>query len=183
MRIAITGTIGSGKTTVAHILEKMGYRVIYTDGINATLLSDPDYVKTINVHFPDVISDGVIDRKKLSRAVFGSDDNRKLLNSIAHPIIKEKVKQELSDAYGSVFVEVPLLKESGMEELFDEVWLVVADDSEQLRRVALRDGRSDDEIARILASQSKEDTFSLPTIVIHNVGDIESLIKQVRSIL
>ena len=93
MRIAITGTIGSGKSTVCKILEGFGYKVFYTDLINAELLSDFEYLSQIYQYFPNAFEDKKINKEKLSHIIFSSDSNRKILDSIAHPRIEEKLKK------------------------------------------------------------------------------------------
>ena len=176
MRIAITGTIGSGKSTVAKILEAKGYKVIYTDVINEKLLNDTQYIKIIQNIFPDAVIDNRIDKKTLSKIVFSSDINRKLLNRVSHPLIKIKLKEELLLSKSDyIFVEIPLLIESGMEDLFDKIWLVRSDKELQMIRVKQRDGRNAAETETIIAAQKSERGYSLPVTIIQNDGDINSL--------
>ena len=182
MIIAITGTIGSGKSTVCSILSSYGYKVIDCDALNADLLCDDKYIKSISDFFPEVVDNGQINKKALSNMVFNDEEKRLILNSIAHPAIRAKLLDKLKVTKGTVFVEIPLFDGSGMEDLFDQVWVVICDRSIQINRVMAR-GKTKVEAESILNIQSSIIKYNIPTIIINNVGDIESLRTQIKNLL
>ena len=155
MKIAITGGIGSGKTTVCRYLEKKGYQVIYADKIAADLMSKgmANYKLSVR-HFGEEVLNpqGDIDRKKLRGIILGDDAKRKLLNRLTHPNILAEIFAEVDD-YLVNFIELPLVFEEGMEKYFDEVWLVDCSLEEQKRRVLARGGLQPQEIDKFIASQ------------------------------
>lgn len=123
MRIAIIGGIGSGKSTVLSIVKSMGISTLSADEINGELLQDEDYIAKIASEFPSAVIDGKVDRHALASIIFNDDEARLKLNSIAHPLILERIKADVSDP---LVVEMPLLLECGATELFDEVVYVHA---------------------------------------------------------
>ena len=110
LKIAITGGIGSGKSTaIAHIKE-LGYPVFSSDEIYRDILRSKAYIQKIRSVFPEVVKEVEIDRKALASVVFSNDQAREQLNSIAHPMIMEKLLSEMNSTNSSlVFAEVPLL--------------------------------------------------------------------------
>lgn len=123
MRIAIIGGIGSGKSTVLDIVRNLGYPSLSADEMNRELLEDPQYIRLLGAAFPDVVVDGRVDKDSLRNQIFSDKTKRLMLNNIAHPMIKRKIASIEKDP---LFVEVPLICESGMEKEFDELILVSA---------------------------------------------------------
>lgn len=183
MKVAITGTIGSGKSTVTAILREMGCNVISCDEINADLLQDKDYISLIENEFPDAVVNDTIDKKALSKIIFNDENARKRLNSLAHPLICQRVKKQADCCVGDVFVEVPLLAESGMEMLFDKIWLIVSDENLQISRVIDRDKKTLTAVKRILDLQKKDYKFCVPVTVIENNFGYDELKKKVLNAL
>ena len=120
MKIAITGTIGSGKSTVASYLRNKGYFVFDCDEVNRELLNSDILID----YFPECYDDGLLDKKKLANIVFNDEKKRLLLESIMHPLILERMKKE-SGKHDPFFAEVPLLFEVNWDKFFDEILLVV----------------------------------------------------------
>ena len=182
MRIAITGGIGSGKSSVLNMLENAGFKVISCDEVNGKLLSDKAYVEKIREYFPEAVTNNIIDRKKLSEIVFSDKVKLELLNGISHPIINNII---LNGTKGDeiYFVEVPLLFESNSEENFDKILLVTADKKIRIARVRKRDNRSVEEIESIIDNQLKDYNNRRIDYIITNDGDMNNLKKEVECFL
>lgn len=182
MRIAITGGIGSGKSSVLNMLENAGFKVISCDEVNGKLLSDKAYVEKIREYFPEAVTNNIIDRKKLSEIVFSDKVKLELLNGISHPIINNIILNGTKgdDIY---FVEVPLLFESNSEENFDKIMLVTADKNIRIARVRKRDNRSVEEIESIIDNQLKDYNNRRIDYIITNDGDMNNLKKEVECFL
>lgn len=143
-RVAITGTIGSGKSTVLKIIQDSGRTVISADIVAASVMKDPSIRDQVANEFalnPDWTN------SDLSELVFSKPEMRVRLNALIHPVIREQMLQS-----SAPYCEVPLLFESAAESHYDEVWAVVCDETEILRRLIARYG-SQAEAERRIASQ------------------------------
>ncbi|WP_091732290.1 dephospho-CoA kinase [Proteiniborus ethanoligenes] len=193
--IGLTGGIGTGKSTVSKIIQEKGFPVIDADLIAREVVNigEPAYIETVKSFGETILrDDGSIDRKKLGSIVFNDTNLRHRLNSILHPQINKKMKEETfkySLLYRVVFLDIPLLIEelenlnsSGL--LFDEIWLVYADETTQLKRIIERD-KTDlaDAIRRINAQKSIEEKLKYADVVIYNTGSIKELIDNVNKAL
>ncbi|MFI3167909.1 MAG: dephospho-CoA kinase [Bacillota bacterium] len=177
--IAITGNIGSGKSTVMAMLEKRGYKTLSADKFtqNAYLVAQE---KLIHAFGDGIIESGEISRKNLSQVAFSSEKNLQKLNQIMHPIIFDMIF-ESCQSQGANFVEVPLLFESGMENYFSQVWIILASDQNKIARASVRDSVSKTEIEKRLSFQKNhEENLENLHIIIENNGDIANLENQVE---
>ena len=182
IKVAITGNIASGKSEVCRLIESAGNKILYTDNLGHELLEGNAAVIEAFKDF-DIISDGKISREKLAKVVFSDEVMRQKLNSIIHPLIKEKICEffEKNSNDNVVFVEIPLLFESGMQDLFDKIVLVYSDDKIRLKRIINRNHCSkEDAILRIKSQMPQEDKLKLVDIVIKNNGSIDDLKKQIE---
>lgn len=183
MRIAVTGGIGAGKSEVMKILKSLGASVILADEINRELLDDPGYIKKIGELFPSAVKGGKIDKAALKNIVFSDGEQRRKLNSAAHPIIKERIIKKAAEIKGDVYVEVPILLESGMLDIFDKVWYVSANEDIRIGRVKERDGISPDLIRAIIEAQKGEESLkNLADEVIDNSGTVGDLKNSVAGL-
>ena len=159
IKVAITGGIGSGKSLALQYISAMGYPVFSCDEIYKEVIQSKQYIKQIASIFPNVITEGKVDRKKLAGLVFNDDMKRAQLNNIAHPLIMQTLNSEM-DKCGSnlVFAEVPLLFEGGYDELFDKIIYIYRDKQARISNVMLRDGVSAVEVERRIAVQFNPDT-------------------------
>jgi dephospho-CoA kinase len=157
--IGITGGIGTGKSTVCRMLTKLGARIIDADRISRHILEPGQgaYSQVVD-HFGQGVLDaaGRIDRAALGKIVFEDDEQRKVLESIMHPVIKDEIARQYNEfarEEGSciVVLEAPLLIEAGMADTVDEVWVVACPEEEQLRRVMSRGLSYAEALARIQA--------------------------------
>ncbi|MFW6268645.1 MAG: dephospho-CoA kinase [Bacillota bacterium] len=170
MIIGLTGGIASGKTTVSNYLKKLGAEVINTDNITHNLLKkgNQGWFKVINCFGSFILTEsGEIDRIKLGKIVFNNSIKLKKLENILHPLIINIVKKKINKISDSksVIVEVPLLYEVRMEEMFDQVWVVYIDRQTQIKRAAERSNLSEKDIKNRMK-------FQIPLDVKKNRADL-----------
>lgn len=183
-KIAITGNIASGKSAVEEILRQKGYKVLDSDAVGHELLAHSEEVKKAFSAY-DISENGAVSREKLGKVVFNDKKMLEKLNSILHPQIRKKIEEFLeqnkSEKY--VFVSVPLLFEAGMDDIFDKIVFVYADDNLRLERLMARNGFPRDYAELRLKSQGcQEDKLAKSDFVINNNGSFEDLDKQVCSL-
>ncbi len=166
--IGLTGGVGTGKTTVARLLEReFGAYLILTDEI-AKEMMEPGGIsyQLVTEYFgPTVVgTDGKINRTKLAQIVFADKEKLKLLNSFSHPFVKEYVLNEIEkiknmQSHSMIIVETALLIEAGYMSFCDEVWVVTASLNNRRDRLKLSRGYTDEKIDSILQSQVSEDAY------------------------
>ena len=157
LKIAITGNIGSGKSLLTSFVKKLGGVTASCDDMNRELLREKSYLKKLSILFPNAVINGVVDKKIIREEVFSSKEKLQLLNDLAHPAIKKKIDKFFRDNKdcNCVYVEVPLLFETGMEKLFDRIWFVTSSEENAVLRAVERDGVSKEQINSIRKSQAK----------------------------
>lgn len=182
MRIAITGGIGSGKSVVAKIISELGGYVLSADEINKQLLNDKNYIKIIDNNFPNIVENGIVNKPKLKQLIISDKTAQHRLNSISHPIIREEIiRQSNASGKNKIFVEIPLLVESGMKDIFDVIWLVVADSYLRLKRIVERDDVTKDTATALINSQASEDEQrQIATHIIYNDSTYDELCEKVE---
>lgn len=133
-KIAITGSLAAGKSTVCRILEEYGAYVVDADEIVHGLLSPntPTGKKVIELLGPGIVVANQINKKKISEIVFSHPDKLKALEKILHPAVKQEIEKRYASiksnpSYKYFVAEIPLLFEAGMENDFDTVISVTAD--------------------------------------------------------
>lgn len=180
MNVAIIGGIGSGKSEVLKVAREMGLTCLSADEINVELLRNPVYVAKLAARFPDCVVCGVVDKARLSALVFSDKKSRLALNALAHPEISAKIASCDADP---LVVELPLVLESGMKDMFDEIILVTAPRRERLRRLKER-GLAPARAKAIMRAQLP--VFMLRRIAtrtIDNTGSVEDLHNAARNLL
>jgi dephospho-CoA kinase len=142
-RLAVTGGIGSGKSTATAFLDELGASCVSTDVLVHALLSRAEIAEELHRQFGDkVIVNGAIDRAALARVVFRDVDALDQLEALLHPHVKRLVDEWARDQERSpsapplIVAEVPLLFESGFDREFDYVLLVTAPEAMRRRRLA-----------------------------------------------
>ncbi len=192
--IAITGGIGSGKTTVSAIIRDSGYIVLDTDAMAKDLMGSNDELKeSLQREFGEEIYEkGSLNREFLASIVFGSekDSEEKLdkLNQIVHPFVIEEMYnrcEELAEeGEDLIFIESALIYEAGLEDGFDYVVVVDASEELCLERVMKRSSMSSEQIKNRIDSQfSVEHKKSQADFVIDNSGSLEKLRSSVEFVL
>lgn len=182
MIIGLTGGIATGKSTVARILASLGAYIVNADKIGHNILDKNKnaYNEVIDEFGENIVDkNGKIDRKKLGEIVFSDKDKLEKLENITHPYIIKEIKYETKakiKEYHHLVLDVPLLFETGLENIVDVSWVVVCSHEKQLERIAKRDGLSREEaIKRISAQMETFQKIKLADFVIYNNGTKEEL--------
>lgn len=184
MKVAITGSIACGKSTVSNYLINKGYNVVDADKIGHNILLEEAVKKEIlNIFSADVFENGEVNRKKLGEVVFQNNEKLKQLNAITHPIIKKQIELAMVNKK-LVFLDIALLFEGDFVDLVDKVIVVHINKEEQLKRLMKRNNFSYDQaIARISSQMDSEEKVKLADYVIDNSGTIEETHNQIEKIL
>ena len=178
--VGITGGIGSGKSAVTDYLETKGIAVVDADKV-ARVVVEPGTsgLSAIVDHFGKdiLLPSGGLDRAALRSVVFDNPDERKVLEKITHPRIREEIGRQLSDASSPyVVLASPLLLESGQNSFTDYVVVVDVPESIQLSRTMERDDNSEQLVKSIMAAQLDRKTrLSRADTSISNDGTLEEL--------
>lgn len=192
MIIGLTGGIACGKSTVANILRQKGVLVIDADEISReiTKKGEPAWQEIKEEFGEEVIGpDGEILRKKLAQIVFSNPTKLATLNQITHPRITKQLTEILAEIKAKksqriIVIEVPLLFECGLQDIFDEVWVVKAPQSVMIERLIKRDSLSkEDALKRISSQMPLTQKAQLADRVIENSGSVNDLKKQIEDIL
>ena len=186
--IAITGGIGSGKSTVLNFLKQLGFPVYSCDAIYLELLREKEYVSKLASIFPEVVIKDKIDKNRLASIVFSNKCAREQLNKLAHPLVMERLLKRMKEENSEiVFAEVPLLFEGNFEYLFDEVWVIRREVDERIKSVCIRDEISPNNVkARIESQIDYEDESFQKRIknnkicLIENKGNLQTLKREVE---
>lgn len=183
--IGLTGGIASGKSTVSRALRQLGATIIDADEVARSVVEvgKPAWQDIVELFGRNVLNqDLTLDREKLGEIVFGDPGLLKELNQITHPRIMEHYKDELqkiktANQDAIVFIEVPLLYETHMDRICDEVWVVWVSRETQVRRLMERDNLSEeDTLRRIEAQMSMDEKARRANRVIDNSNSIEETI-------
>lgn len=185
--IGLTGTIGSGKSTVSAYIQKKGYPVIDADRIARQLMrrGAPGYFQVIASFEEDLLDENQeIDRKRLSKIVFKEKKKLEQLNNIMHPMILSAIEREIeyyrNQKKEVVFLDVPLLIEAGMKDLTDMVLLITVQEQILISRIIQRDRIKEEQVKAIIDAQmpvSEKKRFA--DVCISNDKDIDSLYHEI----
>lgn len=191
MVIGVTGGAGSGKSTVSRILAELGARVIDADHMARQVVSkgEPAYREIVDCLGPGILcGNGEIDRKKLGAVVFNDSEKLRMLNSITHKYIIERINTEVEKNRQDhmcrmTVVDAPLPVEHGFLDIVDSVWVVAADEKSRIERIIARDGCSADRALAIINAQMSQDEYlKIADEVIRNDADIKTLENSVRNL-
>lgn len=174
LKIAIVGNIAAGKTSVEKILDSKGFKIFDTDKIAHEILAKSEEIKE---------TFGTTDRKEIAKIVFTNPDKMKVLESIIHPKVKNKLEEIFSMDYKSVFVSVPQLFEAGFETLFDKIIYVTADIDIRKKRLMARNSLNEEEALIRIKAQKENGKSEKCDFVIQNNGSLEELEKKVDDVL
>ena len=184
IKIAVTGGIGSGKSSVAKIIREKGFSVFFCDEINKQLLTNKDYINRIEKIFPEAVEGEKIIKSRLAEIVFSDETALKKLNSVSHPLIMNELNRQMNSCKGLVFAEVPLLFEGGYENLFHKIIVVCREKEQRILSVMQRD-HSDREA--VLSRISRQYDYSQPipgsVIFLNNDSTISELENKVVDLL
>lgn len=172
--VGITGGIGSGKSTVARILEHMGFPVFYSDKEAATLMDvDPEIREFLRrLTGEEMHINQRLDRKKLAARLFTNKEWLDQVNAFVHPLVRKKFEEWASKQHAKVlFNEAAILIETGSHDRFDQLVLVTAPAETRIERAMLRDQSTRDEVLNRMANQwSDERKIPFADVIIRNDG-------------
>ncbi len=177
-KIAITGGIGSGKSAVSQILASKGYFVLDCDQITKQLYQKQHTTEQIAKNFgSEFVASGKVDTKKLGAYIFADKSRVEKLNSVMHPLIFNELDKQINESGKDVvFVQIPLLFETGMQNNFDDVWLVVANEQTRISRVIVRDNLDVEQIKNRIKNQMDDEKKSqFVHTIIKNDGTLKEL--------
>ena len=188
IRLGLTGGIGSGKSTVAAMLGRLGATLIDADAISrASTGPGGSAIAAVRATFGDdfVTADGAMDRDRMRALVFSDPGAKARLETIVHPLVRTEIDRRIASvAAGSVAVlDLPLLAESpAWRERCDLVWVVDCTPETQVRRVMARNGWPRAQVEAVLASQAtREQRLAIADCVVGNDdATLEELETQVR---
>lgn len=184
IKIAVTGGIGSGKSSVCQIIRSAGFPVLSCDEIYAELCADKKFLERLCEEFGNILlADGSLNRKKLSQIAFNDEAALKKLNNLTHPAIMEELFLRAS-GHKLCFCEVPLLFEGGYQGCFDGAIVILRAEEERIKSVSLRDKISAQAaILRIKNQFNYENADFTQYYVIHNDGDLTDLRQKTLEII
>ncbi|MEO7365495.1 MAG: dephospho-CoA kinase [Sphingomicrobium sp.] len=185
--IALTGSIGMGKSTVAKMFERAGVPVFDADA-EVRRLQGPNgaLVKAIGKRFPGSVTSDTVNRDALSALVVGKPDELAALEAIVHPAVHQ-ARTRFILAHGdspALLFDIPLLFETGGEDTFEKIIVVTAPAGIQRERVLLRPGMTAEKLDALLARQlPDEDKRARADFVIDTSGPLDETERQVEHIL
>ena len=190
MIIGITGSIGTGKSTVSNYLISKGYSVVDADKISkgAYNIGSNGYKAILEVFGLEILnSNGEVDRKKIKKIVFDNSNMLQRLNMAIHPIIINEIEKEIEillESQNVVFLDAPLLIETELHKKVDKIIVVACDKNEQINRIIKRDKITADMAISIINSQmSIDEKLKFADYVVYNNSTIENLYSQVEEII
>ena len=193
--IGLTGGIGAGKSTVSRYLKTKGYAVIDADEIAKEVVEPGgSALKRLVQQFGDEIlmKDGSLNRRKLAAIAFATEEGKNALNRITHGAIFARIDErkaelaaclrEQKDAL--VFLDAPLLFETGLDQKVDSVWVVDVPDDIRMERIQKRNGWTEEEIRNRMKNQmARQEKLARADRVLDNSQTEEYLCAQVDHLL
>lgn len=190
-RIGLTGGVGSGKSTVSSYMHELGIPVIDGDKLarEAVIPGSRAMAEMRKAFGPHIfLSDGSLNRLKMGEIVFNDEEKRQKLNSIIHPFIWHRTREELIRAQGEGFpvvvLDMPLLLEISWQLRVEEVWLVEVPLEVQIARVISRDGFTREQVMERIGKQMPTtNKMNYADVIIDNSRSVEDTRRQVREVL
>ncbi|WP_318487663.1 dephospho-CoA kinase [Photobacterium leiognathi] len=186
--IGLTGGIGSGKTTVANLFaDTYGIDIIDADIVAREVVKPNTFGLNAIIEKCGkeiLLEDGTLNRAKLRDAIFSQPELKTWLNNLLHPLIREKMQQDINQSQSPYcLLVVPLMVENNLQTMTHRLLVVDVDEQLQIERTQQRDNVSIEQIKNILASQaSREQRLDAADDVITNNGDNKALVSQVEQL-
>lgn len=206
--VGLTGGIGSGKSTVSDYLISKGFHVLDADKIarEIVLPGSEMLIRLTSVFGGEILlEDGNLDRKKLGEIIFSDSEKKKTLDGLMHTRILELIHEEILrireeaeqvavPAEGAepgniaknkvIFIDAPLLFETGLDTSVSEVWVIDVDDETRIKRIMERDGlKREDILKRISTQMARSEKQQRADVILDNTGDQEALFRQIDMLL
>ena len=187
LRVALTGGIASGKTTVADLFAAHGVPVIDTDVIAREIVEPgrPALAQVVETFGPEVLgSDGRLDRRRLRERIFADPEAKRRLEAILHPAIRAEMERQSRAADGPYQVLViPLLTEGKRRDHVDRVLLVDVPEELQVQRLMWRDGVSQEQArASLNAQATRTERLAMADDILRNTGRPDDLREKVVAV-
>ena len=187
LKIGVTGGIGCGKSAVTDYLSGKGIVIADADQA-AKVIVEPGQpaLKTIVNRFGSqiLLDDGTLNRRALRDIIFNDPEQRRWLEQLTHPLVIEKLRQELATAQSPyVILVAPLLLEANLKGIVDRVLVIDTDPEQQIARTMARDGVSRTQVESILQAQaSRAQRLSMADDIIDNSGSLDALHQQLDAL-
>jgi dephospho-CoA kinase len=187
VRIGLTGGIGSGKSTVAQMLQQLGCQVIDADAISrASTAPGGTAIQAISHAFGSslITPEGALNRDAMRQLIFTNPEAKKQLESIIHPIVRTQIEAACNTPTAPcVVLDIPLLAESrSWQDRVDTIWVVDCSPATQIHRVMQRNGWSREQVEQVLAAQAtREQRLAIAHTVLHNdhatLGELQNQVQ------
>ena len=186
-KIAITGSLGTGKSTILKILQNLGFSTFSCDEVVKNLYKNLDIQKKIiEIFGKEILSiDGKLNKRKILEKILENNKLKEKLESLFHPLVKEKLLEFIRERKKEkiIFAEVPLLFEVGWEDLFDEIWVITCSPLTQKERI-LKKGLEEKLGEKLLKLQlSLKEKEKKAHKIIFSEKSFEDLEKEIKEML
>ena len=189
--IGITGSSGSGKTTVCKIIKKLyNSEILDADKVAKELSNDvnSDYYREMVKLFGKecLLEDNMLNRKKIAEIIYQDEAKRESLNNLTFNYVVKKMKKDLSEIKDKdlVIIDAPLLYEAGVDKLCDKVIAIIAEKSNKVKRICLREGIDELFAKKRLLIQNEDDFYiNKADYVIYNNKDFKELEESIKKVL
>ena len=187
LKVGLTGGIGSGKTTASGYFSALNIPVIDADEIAHKLLTPggPAYQEVVDTFGENILDNQkLIGRSRLRALVFEDPGKRKVLEEIIHPRVRSEINRQLEKTNAPYcIIVIPLLIEAGYADFVDNILVIDADESAQLKRVKERSGLNEDEIKNIMSAQvDRQKRLDHANEVITNDSSLSELKRKVEQL-
>lgn len=189
LKLGLTGSIATGKTTVLNAIAAMGIPTFSSDeAVHRLYARDGAAVGPVSAAFPSVVVDGAIDRMRLSAELLAAPERLRELEVIVHPLVRQEIRRFLDDVEAAgaraAVVDIPLLYENGVDWGLDAVIVTTVDEAEQRRRALARPGMTVEKLDAILARQVPQaEKIRRADHVIDTSGSIAGTERLVRGLM
>jgi dephospho-CoA kinase len=187
LRVALTGGIASGKSTVADLFARFGVPVIDTDVIARQVVEpgQPALAQVVSAFGPGILdADGRLDRRRMRERIFADSSAKRKLEAILHPAIRAEMARQSQAAGGPYQVLViPLFAEGGRRDHVDRVLLVDVPEELQVQRLMLRDGVTREQAQASLDAQAtRAQRLAMADDIVRNTGQVAELEERVAEL-
>ena len=186
IKVALTGGIGSGKSAAGDFFEDLGAVVVDADQLARDVIErgTDGFDELVATFGDEILTNGILDRRKLGQIVFSDSEARKTLEGIIHPRVAQAFEEiiEESPEDAVIIYQIPILVETKGQDRFDYVITVEASLENRIARLKNRGLKGYEIDARLKAQASDEQRAEIADLIFKNDGDLDSLLRQVENI-